>query len=118
MGTSRGLKRENPAVRSIAVQPDSPLHGIEGTKHMGSTIRPSILDDSLIDSVVRVSTEQAHRRTRDLARLEGLFCGVSSGANVAAALAVAGQGRPGDVVVTVLPDTGSRYLSDEFWRAS
>lgn len=116
MGTSRRLKRENPEIHSIAVQPDSPLHGIEGTKHMGSTIRPSLLDDALIDDVVPVSTEQAYRLTRELARHEGLLCGISSGANVAAALQVARSAHPGDVVVTVLPDTGARYLSDGFWE--
>ncbi|MCI1749340.1 MAG: cysteine synthase family protein [Acidipropionibacterium sp.] len=117
MGTSRRLKRENSSVRSIAVQPDSPLHGIEGTKHMASTIRPSILDDSIIDEVVVVSTARAYETTRRLALREGLFCGISSGANTAAALDVARRAEPGSVIVTVLPDTGSRYLSDHFWEA-
>jgi len=115
-GTARGLKALIPSVRAIAVQPDSPLHGIEGTKHMPSTITPGILDDSLIDKIQPVSTEWAYEMTRRLARAEGLFCGVSSGANVAAALNVARDVPDGSVIVTVLPDSGSRYLSDHFWR--
>ncbi|GAA2182590.1 cysteine synthase family protein [Brooklawnia cerclae] len=114
-GTARRLKREDPRVRAIAVQPDSPLHGIEGTKHMGSTIRPSILDETLIDAVQPISTEDAYDLTRSLARHEGLFCGISSGANVAASLRVAATAPPGSTLVTVLPDSGSRYLSDRFW---
>lgn len=96
MGTSRRLKAENPAVQAVAVQPDSPLHGIEGTKHMASTIRPSILDESLIDEVVTVTTARAYEVTRALALREGLFCGISSGANVAAALDLAHRGRTRD----------------------
>lgn len=114
-GTARRLKHENPRIRTIAIQPDSPLHGIEGTKHMGSTIRPSILDESLIDEVRPVSTDDAYEMTRRLARHEGLFCGISSGANVASAFGLAQNLPPGSTVVTVLPDSGSRYLSDRFW---
>ncbi|MFT8394967.1 PLP-dependent cysteine synthase family protein [Propionibacterium sp.] len=114
-GSARRLKHENPRIRTIAVQPDSPLHGIEGTKHMASTIRPSILDESLIDEVKPISTEASYAMTRQLARREGLFCGVSSGANVAASLDLAQNLPPGSTVVTVLPDSGTRYLGDRFW---
>ncbi|MDR3296437.1 MAG: cysteine synthase family protein [Clostridiales Family XIII bacterium] len=116
VGVSRRLKAENPAVRTIAVQPSSPFHGIEGTKHMGSTILPGIFDKSLQDGVAPVSTEDAYAMTRRLAREEGVFAGISSGGNVAAALALA-KGLPaGSVVVTVLCDSGSRYISDVFWE--
>ncbi|MDR1572274.1 MAG: cysteine synthase family protein [Clostridiales Family XIII bacterium] len=115
VGVARRLKSENPAIRTIAVQPDMPFHGIEGTKHMGSTIRPGILDESLQDGVAPVATEAAYAMARRLAREEGVFVGVSSGGNVAAALALATGLPAGSVVVTVLCDSGSRYLSELFW---
>jgi cysteine synthase B len=115
VGVARRLKAENPAIRTIAVQPDAPFHGIEGTKHMASTIKPGILDESLQDGVAPVATEAAYEMTRRLAREEGVFVGVSSGGNVAAALALAKTLPAGAVVVTVLCDSGSRYISDVFW---
>jgi cysteine synthase B len=115
VGVSRRLKSENPAIRTIAVQPDTPFHGIEGTKHMASTIKPGILDESLQDGALPVTTEAAYEMTRRLAREEGVFVGVSSGGNVAAALALAKTLPAGAVVVTVLCDSGSRYISDVFW---
>jgi cysteine synthase B len=118
VGVSRRLKEENPAVQTYAVQPDSPFHGIEGTKHMGSTVRPGILDETLQNGVITVSTEAAYAMTRRLAREEGVFVGVSSGGNVAAALQLAETLPSGSVVVTVLCDGGSRYLSDSFWEVT
>ena len=115
VGVSRRLKSENPAVRTVAVQPDMPFHGIEGTKHMGSTIKPGILDESLQDGVIPVTTEAAYAMTRRLAREEGVFAGVSSGGNVAAALALARTLPAGSMVVTMLCDSGSRYISDVLW---
>jgi cysteine synthase B len=115
-GTARRLKEENPNIRAIAVQPDSPLHGIEGTKHMASTIRPGILDESLQDEVTAVTTEEAYETTRKLALREGIFVGISSGANVAAALRIAETAPAGSVIVTVLCDSGARYLSERFWN--
>ncbi|MDR1728936.1 MAG: cysteine synthase family protein [Acidobacteriota bacterium] len=115
-GTARRLKRENPAVRTLAVQPSSPFHGIEGTKHMASTIRPGIMDESLQDGVIEIETELAYEITRRLALQEGIFAGVSSGANVAAAMKAAEDAPPGSVIVTVLCDSGSRYTSDRFWE--
>jgi cysteine synthase B len=116
MGVSRRLKAENFAVKTIAVQPESPFHGIEGTKHMGSTVKPGILDESIQDGIVTVTTEESYAMTRRLAREEGLFVGISSGANVAAALKLAETLPTGSVVVTILCDNGSRYLSDSFWE--
>lgn len=116
VGSARRLKQENPAIRTLAVQPASPLHGIEGTKHMASSIKPGILDESLQDGVVTVTTEEAYAMTRRLAKRAGLFVGVSSGANVAAALKLARTLPAGAVVTTLLCDTGARYLADPFWN--
>ncbi len=114
-GVSRGLKRFNPAVRCLAMQPDSPLHGLEGMKHLETTVVPGIYDPTLADGIVEVSTEDAQAMTRRLAREEGLFVGVSSGGNVRAAIDVARDLPPGSVVVTVLCDAGSRYFGESFW---
>jgi cysteine synthase B len=115
VGTGRRLREFSSNIRLISVQPDSPLHGIEGLKHMDTAIRPGIYDASLADEDVRVSTERAEALTRRLALEEGLLVGVSSGAALAAALDLAGRIREG-VIVTVFPDTGTRYLMERFWE--
>jgi cysteine synthase B len=115
-GVSRRLKELNPAIVTTAVQPASPFHGIEGVKHMSSTIKPSILDESLIDGVIEITTEEAYEMTRRLAKEEGIYGGVSSGGNVSAALKLAQTLSPGSIVVTMLCDTGSRYCTDAFWE--
>ncbi|GHV75767.1 cysteine synthase [Spirochaetia bacterium] len=115
MGTSRRLKEYNKAIHVYAVQPDSPFHGIEGTKHMGSTIKPGIYDETLPEGIVEVDTESAYAMTRRLAREEGLLVGISAGANVVGALRLGRNVPKGSVVVTVLGDSGARYLSDHFW---
>jgi S-sulfo-L-cysteine synthase (O-acetyl-L-serine-dependent) len=115
MGTGRGLRRFNPDIQIIAVQPDNPFHGLEGLKHLASSIQPAIYDPALADRTLSVSTEQAQVMTRRLARQEGLFVGVSSGAAVSAALNIASELQEG-LVVAVLPDAGYKYLSENFWR--
>ena len=113
VGVSRRLHELNPGVKTIAVQPESPLHGLEGLKHMATAITPGIFDESLVAETLEVATEDALLMTSKLAREEGLLVGPSSGANVFAAWHVAGSlGEPA-VVVTVLCDSGERYLSDE-----
>src|SRR5712672_3611898 len=102
VGTSRRLKQYNPAIRAISFQPDSPFHGLEGLKHMESALVPAIYDPSIADEDLRVSTEEAHRLVRRLAREEGLMVGISSGAALAATLDVAKRLDKG-VVVTVFP---------------
>lgn len=118
MGVSRRLRELRADVRAVAAQPDSPFHGIEGTKHMASTIKPGIYDENAADEVVTVSTEEAYAMTRRLARDEGVFVGISSGANAAAALALAHALPDGSFVVTILCDHGTRYLSEDFWGAA
>jgi len=114
-GTSRRIKELNPSVKAIVVQPDSPLHGIEGMKHMATTVIPGIYDQSIADGQIDVATEDAQGMTLRLVREEGLFVGISSGANVCAALQLASSLPEGSVVVTILCDSGLRYLSDELW---
>ena len=114
VGTSRRLRELNPRIRTCSVQPDSPLHAIEGLKHMASSIVPGIYDETLADDHLRVTTEEAQAMTRRLAKEHGLLVGVSSGAALAAALHVAAN-APGAVIVTIFPDGGTRYLSEDFW---
>jgi cysteine synthase B len=115
MGTGRALRRFNPAIRLVSFQPDSPFHGLEGLKHMAAAIKPAIYDETLADEDLRVTTEEAHRLVRRLAREEGLLVGISSGAALAASLDVARRLAKG-VVVTVFPDGAEKYLSEAFWK--
>jgi cysteine synthase B len=117
MGVSRRLKEYNPEIKNYIVQPNSPLHGIEGIRHMNSAIRPGFYREDTADGVIAVSTEEAYAMSRRLAREEGLFVGISSGANVAAALKLAKKSSGKAVVVTLLCDSGARYVSDPFWSA-
>jgi len=114
-GATRRLRELNPAIRCYAAQPDSPFNGLEGWKHMATAIVPGIYDAALADGNLTVRTEEAHALARFLARHEGLLVGVSSAAAVAAALQVARELDEG-VVVTVLPDSGYKYLSERFWQ--
>jgi cysteine synthase B len=113
IGAGRRFREFNPSIRLISVQPDSPLHGLEGLKHMETAIVPGIFDASLADENIGVATEDAFDLTRRLART-GLFVGISSGANLAAALNVARR-SPDAVVVVIFPDGGEKYLSERFW---
>lgn len=115
VGTTRRLKELNPFVESIAIQPDGPFHGLEGLKHMATSIRPGIYDPYAADGNVTVRTEAAYRMARELARLEGLFVGISAAGSVAAAVDV-GREVEQAVIVTVLPDNGLKYLSERFWE--
>ena len=114
VGIGRRLRAHDAGIHLVSVQPDSPLHGVEGLKHMDSAIRPGIYDPTLADEDVRISTERAYAATRQLALEEGLLVGVSSGAALAAALDVASRIDQG-VIVTVFPDTGTRYLTETVW---
>jgi cysteine synthase B len=116
VGVARRLKELNPLVRAISMEPDSPIHGLEGLKHLPTSRMPGIFDPTLADENVEVATEEAQAMTRRLAREDGLFVGVSSGANVVAALALAHKLPPDSVVVTILCDGGERYMSEDFWR--
>jgi cysteine synthase B len=110
--TSKRLKEHNKNIKAIFMQPDSPFHGLEGMKHMETTIMPGFFDESIIDGRIKIGTEESYEMTRRLAREEGLFVGVSAGANVLAALRVAEKLPEGSVVVTILCDGGYRYMSE------
>jgi cysteine synthase B len=111
VGTTRRLKELNPGVRCISVEPDGPFHGIEGWKHMASSLVPRIYDPTLADERLSVATEDAHDTALRLAREEGLLVSVSGAAALTAAMRVTETLREG-VVVTVFPDSGTRSLSE------
>jgi cysteine synthase B len=113
VGVGRRLRDFNRQIVLASVQPDSPLHGLEGLKHMESAIVPGIYDPALADEDVRVGTEEAYEMTRRLAQEEGLLVGISSGANLAGAIQLA---RTDAVMVVVFCDGGERYLSERFWE--
>jgi cysteine synthase B len=117
VGTSRRLKELNPNVRCISLQPDSPFHGIEGAKHMATAIVPKIYDAKLADEDLGIATEDAYKMAIRLAREEGLLVGISSAAAVVGSLKVAEQRKKGQdaVIVTILCDSGDKYLSERFW---
>ncbi|HEU5236332.1 MAG TPA: cysteine synthase family protein, partial [Pyrinomonadaceae bacterium] len=114
-GVGRKLRELNPSVRLISMEPDSPIHGLEGLKHLPTSRMPGIFDPRLADETVEIATEEAQAMTRRLAREEGLFVGVSAGANVLAALTVAQKLSRDSVVVSILCDGGERYMSERFW---
>jgi cysteine synthase B len=118
MGTTRRLRELNPAIRCVALQPDSAFHGIEGAKHMPSAIVPKIYDPTLADENFEIATEDAYAMARRLARDCGLLVGISAAAGVFASLRLAEQLEPRKepaVVVTILCDSGDKYLSERFW---
>jgi cysteine synthase B len=115
VGTSRRLKELNSQIRCISLQPDSPFHGIEGTKHMESSIVPKIYDAGIADAELGIETEAAYTMAKRLAREEGLLVGVSAAAALVGALQVAREVPAGSIVVTIFPDSGDKYLSEHFW---
>ena len=119
MGTTRRLKELDPTIRCISLQPDSSFHGIEGAKHMASAIVPKIYDPMLADQNLEIATEDAYAMARRVARNCGLLLGVSAAAGVAGSLRIAEQLQLSDaqqpVIVTILADSGDKYLSERFW---
>ena len=114
MGTGRYLKERNPQVQVLAVEPDDAFHGLEGLKHMASSIVPGIYHEKELDGKIPVSTESAYDSVYRLGREEGVLVGQSSGAAIWAALKVARTLEEG-VVVTLFPDFGDKYLSTNLW---
>jgi cysteine synthase B len=118
MGVGRYLRAARPEVKLISIEPDSAFHGLEGMKHMASALVPRIYDPGLADEAREMPTERAYAMVHRLAREQGLRAGVSSGANVAAALDVAQEipRRTAATIVTVLCDGADKYLSEHFWE--
>jgi cysteine synthase B len=115
VGTSRRLKELKPIVKCIAFQPDEPLHGLEGLKHLSSAKVPGIYDSTLADEMLTIATEEAYEMVMRLAREEGILVGPSSGAAVVASLRVVRTLEAG-VVVTILSDQWTRYLNENLWK--
>ena len=118
VGTTRRLKTLAPNIWCTSVEPDEPFHGLEGLKHMASSLVPGIYDPHVADDHMRIKTEDAYKMIRRLARREGLLVGLSSGAALVACERVAAT-IPDDeeaVIVTILADSGERYLSERFWE--
>lgn len=112
VGCTKRLKEYDPNIKAIMMVPDSPFHGIEGIKHASAYVHSSFFDEGLADDKIEVTTEQAYYMTRQLAEKYGIFSGISSGANVTAALKAAENAPDGSVLVTILCDGGYRYLSN------
>lgn len=121
VGTARKLKELSAQVQVISFQPDSPFHGLEGMKHMATAIVPAIYDPQLADRNLEIETEAAYMMAKRLAREEGLLVGISAAAAVVASERVAREeataGRRA-TIVTVLPDSADKYLSERFWEES
>lgn len=113
-GTGRRLKEECENIKLISFQPDSPMHGLEGMKHLPTSIRPDIYAEDLADENLWIQTEDAQKMVLRLAREEGILSGMSGGASVVAALRVARSLSSG-TVVTVIPDSGHKYMDFSFW---
>jgi len=118
VGTTRRLRELNPKIKCISMQPDSPFNGLEGLKHMATAIVPPIYDPTLADENIDMATEKAYKMAKFLGRRQGLLVGVSAAAAVATAVEVgereAAAGREA-VIVTILPDSADKYLSERFW---
>ncbi len=119
MGTTRRLRELNPAIRCVSLQPDSSFHGIEGAKHMATAIVPKIYDPKLADENLEIATEDAYAMARRMARDSGLLLGISAAAGIVGSLQVAEKLQlrkdQSAVVVTILCDSGDKYLSERFW---
>jgi cysteine synthase B len=118
VGATRRLKELNPRIRCISLQPDSAFHGIEGAKHMASAIVPKIYDSSLADADLGISTEDSYAMAKRLAREEGLLVGISAAAAVVGCLQLARLLKKNEpaIFVTILCDSGDKYLSERFWQ--
>jgi cysteine synthase B len=119
MGTSRRLKEHSRPIRCVAVQPADALHGLEGLKHLPSSLVPAIYDETVPDETMWINTEDGWNMADRLAREEGLHVGHSSGANVFAAVKIAEKlhkEQGGGCVVTVICDRGDRYFAPTKWE--
>jgi cysteine synthase B len=115
MGTGRGIKKFDSKVQIVAVEPAGPLHGLEGMKHMSTSIVPGIYKESFLDRKISVETEDAYEMVRRLGREEGLLVGQSCGAVLWGARKLASEIEQG-VIIGIFPDAGDKYLSTRVWE--
>jgi len=117
LGVSRRLRELNPEIRCISLQPDAAFHGLEGWKHMATAMRPAIYDETVADENLEISTEQAYRMVKRIAREEGLLVSPSAGAALVGCFEVAKRIAPFEraVIVTIFADSASKYLTERFW---
>jgi len=113
-GNGRFLKSKNRAIKVIAVEPDDSMHGLEGLKHMASSIVPGIYHENELDWKIPIATEDAYEMVYMLGQIEGMVVGQSSGAALLAAMRLARTLREG-TIVTIFPDFGDKYLSTNLW---
>lgn len=119
VGSVRRLREFNPLLQAVSMQPDSPFHGLEGLKHLATAIVPAIYDPHLANRNIEVQTEAAYAMAKQLAREEGLLVGVSAAAAVVASMQIAQEEAAAGqfaTIVTVLPDSADKYLSERFWE--
>ncbi|PJA31887.1 MAG: cysteine synthase [Zetaproteobacteria bacterium CG_4_9_14_3_um_filter_53_7] len=121
VGTGRYLKRMNSDIQIIAAEPDSPFHGIEGLKHIESSIVPEVYDASVHDQKIGIDTDEAYTFTQRLASEEGILCGQSCGCALATAMKVAeklaAEGKAAEIIA-IFPDGGEKYLSTPVFAGS
>ncbi len=115
VGTGRRIKEMKPSVQVVALEPAEPFHGLEGLKHMASSIVPEIYDTKAYDQKISIDTDEAYEMVKLLARKEGLLVGLSSGGAMAACVQLARQIKKG-CIVTIFPDSGDKYLSTRVWE--
>lgn len=117
IGTGRYLKESLPDIEVVALEPDDSFHGLEGLKHLPSSIVPPIWKpEGIVDRVLGISTEDGWDASEMLVKDEGIFVGHSAGANIAGACQLAKAAGPGSCVVTILPDRGDRYFRPMAWE--
>jgi cysteine synthase B len=121
VGAGRRLRELKPDIRLVSMEPDGPLHGLEGLKHMETSLIPAIYDRTVAHGRIAIGTDEARAAARELGRRAGILLGPSGGANLAAAVRLgrdlARQGREA-VIATIFCDSGERYLGEKFWTAS
>jgi S-sulfo-L-cysteine synthase (O-acetyl-L-serine-dependent) len=115
MGTGKRLKEMKPSVKIVALEPSQPFHGLEGLKHMASSIVPGIYDTKAYDEHIPIDTDESYEWVKKLARQEGILCGLSSGGAMAGCVTLAKRIGKG-CIVTIFPDSGDKYLSTRVWE--